>query len=174
MVMNKAILCAGMMVGNVLTDYIYKATNAITSKIREFFRLDLVKDLVRTSTKRRSNYDCIMFQFSIVGMTLISLASYVFESTFRATAIYCWELYLGLTLDLMRGVVGPMSRAILLHVAPATEMGKIYALTTSLESLSPPISSPLYTIIYNGTLSYYPSNNLWHSKVKSQTLLTKP
>uniref|UniRef100_A0A1A9VPF0 Major facilitator superfamily (MFS) profile domain-containing protein n=1 Tax=Glossina austeni TaxID=7395 RepID=A0A1A9VPF0_GLOAU len=275
MVLNEASLCAGMMIGNVLTGYIYEATNAITvfsisstllflallyvyafvveslkpeeitaagnSKIREFFRLDLVKDLVRTCTKRRPNYDRIiiwltmmaltlalfvmagddnvsylfvrnqfqwtlkdytvfnatriivqivgsiigmyflrkasvtelendfflysnfylsfyikMFQFSIVGMTLISLASCVFESTVRATAIYWWELYLGLTLGLMRGVMGPMSRAILSHVAPATEVGKIYALTTSLESLSPLISSPLYTIVYNATLSYYP------------------
>uniref|UniRef100_A0A1A9Z2A0 Uncharacterized protein n=1 Tax=Glossina pallidipes TaxID=7398 RepID=A0A1A9Z2A0_GLOPL len=182
MVLNKASLCAGMMVGNVLTGYIYEATNAITSKIREFFRLELVKDLVRTYAKLRPNYDRIIicltmmaltlalfvmagddnvsylfiFQFSIVGMTLISLASWVFESTVRATAIYRWELYLGLALGLMRGVMGPMSRAILSHVAPATEVGKTYALTTSLESLSPPISSPLYTIVYNATLSYYP------------------
>uniref|UniRef100_A0A1B0B241 Major facilitator superfamily (MFS) profile domain-containing protein n=1 Tax=Glossina palpalis gambiensis TaxID=67801 RepID=A0A1B0B241_9MUSC len=275
MVLNEASLCAGMMIGNVLTGYIYEATNAFTvfsisstllflallyvyafvveslkpeqimtagnSKIREFFRLDLVKDLVQTCTKRRPNYDRIiiwltmmaltlalfvmagddnvsylfvrnqfqwtlkdytvfnatriivqimgsiigmyflrkasftelengfslyfnfyfsfyvkMFQFSIVGMTLISLASCVFESTVRATAIYWWELYLGLTLGLMRGVMGPMSRAILSHVAPATEVGKIYALTTSLESLSPLISSPLYTIVYNATLSFYP------------------
>ncbi|KAL9916081.1 proton-coupled folate transporter-like [Glossina fuscipes] len=252
MVLNEASLCAGMMIGNVLTGYIYEATNAFTvfsisstllflallyvyafvveslkpeqimaagnSKIREFFRLDLVKDLVQTCTKRRPNYDRIiiwltmmaltlalfvmagddnvsylfvrnqfqwtlkdytvfnatriivqimgsiigmyflrkMFQFSIVGMTLISLASCVFESTVRATAIYWWELYLGLTLGLMRGVMGPMSRAILSHVAPATEVGKIYALTTSLESLSPLISSPLYTIVYNATLSLYP------------------
>uniref|UniRef100_A0A1A9VY38 Uncharacterized protein n=1 Tax=Glossina austeni TaxID=7395 RepID=A0A1A9VY38_GLOAU len=132
------------------------------SKIREFFRLDLVRDLMRTCTKRRPNYDRIMmwltkmaltlapfvmadddnvsylfmFQFSIVGMALISLASCVSESSVRATAIYWWELYLGLTLGLMRG--------------------KIYALTTSLESLSPLIPSPLYTIVCNATLSYYP------------------
>uniref|UniRef100_A0A1A9WMU3 Major facilitator superfamily (MFS) profile domain-containing protein n=1 Tax=Glossina brevipalpis TaxID=37001 RepID=A0A1A9WMU3_9MUSC len=252
MVLNEASLCAGMMIGNVLTGYIYEATNAITvfsissillllallyvyvyvveslkpeqiviavnSKAREFFRFDLVKDLVKTCIKRRPNYDRIIIwltmmaltlalfvmagddnvsylfvrnrfewtlkdytvfnatriiaqivgsiigmyflrkvlKFSIVGMTLISLASCVLESTVRATAVYWWELYLGLSLGLMRGIMGPMSRAILSHVAPANEVGKIYALTTSLESLSPLMSSPLYTIVYNVTLSYYP------------------
>lgn len=110
-------------------------------------------------------------------MNMIALASCVLESTVRATAIYWWELYAGLTLGLMRGIMGPMSRAILSHVAPATEVGmlnisyasfkkkiphvsiivgKIFALTTSLESLSPLIAAPLYTTVYNATLDYYP------------------
>lgn len=35
-------------------------------------------------------------------------------------------------------------------------VGKIFALTTSLESLSPLIAAPLYTTVYNATLDYYP------------------
>lgn len=109
-------------------------------------------------------------------MCLISLASCVLESTVRATAIYWWQLYLGLGLGMMRGVMGPMSRAILSHIAPADEvgkykfsytyiyiclniveiLGKIFALTTSLESLTPLIAAPLYTVVYTSTLSYYP------------------
>lgn len=57
-------------------------------------------------------------------MNMIAIASCVLESTVRATAIYWWELYVGLTLGFMRGIMGPMSRAILSHVAPATEVGK--------------------------------------------------
>ncbi|XP_075165670.1 putative peptidoglycan muropeptide transporter SLC46 [Haematobia irritans] len=250
MVLNEASLCAGMMVGNVASGYLYAATNTVVvfaissglmllsllyvyvfvieslnpeqihsgSKIREFFRFDLVKDLVLTSIKRRPNYDRViiwltmmaltvaiftmegdsnvtylyvrkqfewtlkdfsffnaarivvqiigsilgmfilrrLLKFSIISMTMISLASCVLESTVRATAIYWWQLYVGLTLGFMRGIMGPMSRAILSHVAPATEVGKIFALTTSLESLSPLIAAPLYTSVYNMTLSYYP------------------
>ncbi|KNC31125.1 hypothetical protein FF38_13964, partial [Lucilia cuprina] len=250
MVLNEASLCAGMMVGNVASGYLYAATDAVTvfiissslmllallyvivfvveslkpeqihagSKVREFFRFDLVKDLIQTCLKRRPNYDRIIiwltmmaltvaiftmegdsnvtylfvrkqfewtlkdfsifnaarivvqiigsilgmfilrriFKFSIVSMTMISLASCVLESTVRATAIYWWQLYLGLCFGFMRGIMGPMSRAILSHVAPSTEVGKIFALTTSMESLSPLIAAPLYTLVYNATLVYYP------------------
>ncbi|KAM7344353.1 putative peptidoglycan muropeptide transporter SLC46 isoform 2-T2 [Cochliomyia hominivorax] len=250
MVLNEASLCAGMMVGNVASGYLYAATNAVIvfvissclmllaliyviifvveslkpdqihagSKLREFFRFDLVKDLVRTCLKRRPNFDRIIIwltmmaltvaiftmegdsnvtylfvrkqfewtlkdfsifnaarivvqiigsilgmfilrrvlKFSIVSMTMISLASCVLESTVRATAIYWWQLYFGLCLGLMRGIMGPMSRAILSHVAPSTEVGKIFALTTSMESLSPLIAAPLYTFVYNATFVFYP------------------
>ncbi|XP_037954262.1 proton-coupled folate transporter-like [Teleopsis dalmanni] len=250
MVLNEASLCAGMMIGNVASGYIYGATNVVTvffisaifmvlallyvyifvvesltveqihpgSKIRQFFRFDLVKDLVRTCFERRPSYDraiiwltmmsltiaiftmegdnnvtylfvrkkfdwtlkdyslfsaarivvqivgsifAMIFlkrvlKFSIITMTMISLACCVLESTVRATAIVWWEMYLGLSLGFMRGIMGPMSRAILSHVAPATEVGKIYALTTSLECVSPLGAAPLYTLVYNLTLSYYP------------------
>lgn len=66
-------------------------------------------------------------------MTMISLASCVLESTVRATAIYWWQLYLGLCLGFMRGIMGPMSRAILSHIAPATEVGKRISLSTPLK-----------------------------------------
>ncbi|KAL9871845.1 putative peptidoglycan muropeptide transporter SLC46 isoform 1-T1 [Glossina fuscipes fuscipes] len=56
----------------------------------------------------------------------------------------------------MRAAICPMWLAILSHVAPSTEEGKIYASTTSVESLSPLISSPLCTTVCNATLSYYP------------------
>uniref|UniRef100_A0A1B0C6G0 Uncharacterized protein n=1 Tax=Glossina palpalis gambiensis TaxID=67801 RepID=A0A1B0C6G0_9MUSC len=69
--------------------------------------------------------DAPMFQFSIVGMTLISLASPVFESTVPAAAIYWWELYLGSTLGFIRDVIDPMSRALLLHAAPATKVATL-------------------------------------------------
>lgn len=59
-------------------------------------------------------------------MTMLSLACCVLESTVRATAMYWWELYLGMVLGGMRGIMGPMARAILSHVAPPTEVGKYY------------------------------------------------
>ncbi|KAH8367101.1 hypothetical protein KR084_000689 [Drosophila pseudotakahashii] len=250
MVFNEASLCAGMMMGNVASGYIYAATNALVlfsvagtlmmlalmyvflfvpeslnpadihtgSRIREFFRFDLVKDLVRTCFKRRPNFDraiiwltmialtiaifdmegegTVNYMFmqdqfnwtikdfslfnasriviqivgsivgmvvlrrvlkmSIVAMAMLSLACCVLESTVRATAVYWQEMYLGMTLGMMRGVMGPMCRAILSHVAPATEVGKIFALTTSMESVSPLGAAPLYTTVYKATLPYYP------------------
>lgn len=90
--------------------------------------------------------------FSIVAMGLIALGCSVLESTVRATAVYSWEMYLGTVLGSLRGVTGPMCRAILSHVTPAADLGKVFALTTSLESISPIASGPLYNLVYKATL----------------------
>ncbi|KAL9887506.1 uncharacterized protein ACN2A1_009633 [Glossina fuscipes fuscipes] len=48
-------------------------TRSITSgnsKLREFFPLDLVKDLVRTCTERRPNYDRIIIWLTMMALTL--------------------------------------------------------------------------------------------------------
>ncbi|BFG04190.1 proton-coupled folate transporter [Drosophila madeirensis] len=188
------------------------------SRIREFFRFDLVKDLVRTCFQRRPNYDraiiwltmialtiaifdmegegTVNYMFmreqfdwtikdfslfnaariviqivgsivgmvvlrrvlklSIITMAMLALACCVLESTVRATAVYWQEMYVGMTLGMMRGVMGPMCRAILSHVAPSTEVGKIFALTTSMESVSPLGAAPLYTSVYKATVEFYP------------------
>ncbi|ALC41566.1 CG30344 [Drosophila busckii] len=188
------------------------------SRIREFFRFSLVKDLVRTSLLQRANYDraiiwltiialtisifnmegentCnVLFmreqfdwtikdisQFnaarivvqiigstagmillrrilkvSIITMTLLAMGSCVLESTVRATAVYWWEMYLGMLLGMMRGVLGPMCRAILSLVAPPEDVGKIFALTTSIEMVTPLGAAPLYTSIYKASVAIHP------------------
>ncbi|XP_017026990.1 probable peptidoglycan muropeptide transporter SLC46 [Drosophila kikkawai] len=188
------------------------------SRIREFFRLDLVKVLVRTCIKKRENYDraiiwmvmmsltlCVfamegentvnyMFmrkQFdytvqdysvfnaaraviqlvgstlamvllrrllgvSTIMMTLLAFACCVLESTVRATAVYGSEMYLALILGMMRGVMSPMCKAILSTVTPSSELGKIFSLTTSLQSISPLGAAPLYTAVYQATVQFYP------------------
>ncbi|XP_016968034.1 proton-coupled folate transporter [Drosophila biarmipes] len=188
------------------------------SRIREFFRLDLVKVLVKTCIRKRENYDraiiwfvmmsltlCVfamegentvnyMFmrkQFdytvqdysvfnaarvviqvvgstiamillrrllgvSTIMMTLLAFACCVLESTVRATAVYGSEMYLALILGMMRGVMSPMSKAILSHVTPSSELGKIFSLTTSLQSISPLGAAPLYTAVYQATVNFYP------------------
>ncbi|XP_062135866.1 probable peptidoglycan muropeptide transporter SLC46 [Drosophila sulfurigaster albostrigata] len=188
------------------------------SKIREFFRFSLVKDLVRTCLLPRANFDraiiwltmvaltisifdmegentvSVLFlreqfnwtikeisQFnaariiiqivgsvagmfvlrrvlrvSTVGIAMLALAACVLESTVRATATVPIEMYVGMTLGMMRGVLGPMCRAILSHVAPGTDVGKIFALTTSMEMVSPLVAAPLYTAVYKATVAFYP------------------
>ncbi|KAH8284796.1 hypothetical protein KR054_001181 [Drosophila jambulina] len=188
------------------------------SRIREFFRLDLVKVLVKTCIKKRENYDraiiwmvmmsltlCVfamegentvnyMFmrkQFdytvqdysvfnaaraviqlvgstlamvllrrllgvSTIVMTLLAFACCVLESTVRATAVYGSEMYLALILGMMRGVMSPMCKAILSTVTPSSELGKIFSLTTSLQSISPLGAAPLYTAVYQATVQFYP------------------
>ncbi|XP_055921656.1 proton-coupled folate transporter [Eupeodes corollae] len=92
------------------------------------------------------------FGVSIVAMGLLALGCSVLESTARATALYSWHMYFGMIVGSLRGVTGPMCRAILSHVTPAADLGKIFALTTSLEMISPIASGPLYNLVYRATL----------------------
>lgn len=50
----------------------------------------------------------------------------------------------------------PMCRSFLAALVPSTEIGKIYSMTTSMESLAPITSAPIYTLIYDLTIDSYP------------------
>ncbi|SPP74235.1 proton-coupled folate transporter [Drosophila guanche] len=187
------------------------------SRIRGFFRFDLVKNLVMTCCKKRENYDraiiwmvmmsltmCIfamegegtvnyMFvqkkfnwtvtdysvfntsriviqvvgsiiamvllrrflKVSLITMTMLAFACCVLEGTVRATAQYGQEMYVALVLGMIRGVMSPMCKAILSQLTPSTEIGKIFSLTTSLQSLSPLGAAPLYAAVYAATAASY-------------------
>ncbi|XP_022224755.2 proton-coupled folate transporter [Drosophila obscura] len=187
------------------------------SRIRGFFRFDLVKNLVMTCCKKRENYDraiiwmvmmsltlsifamegegTVNYMFvqkefnwdvtdysefntsriviqvvgsiiamvlllrllkvSIVTMTLLAFGCCVLEGTVRATAVHGQEMYLGLVLGMLRGVMSPMCKAILSQLTPSSEIGKIFSLTTSLQSLSPLGAAPLYAAVYQATVASY-------------------
>lgn len=57
---------------------------------------------------------------------------------------------------MLKGIAVPMCRAYLASLVPSCEIGKIYSMTTSMESLAPIGAAPMYTLIYNYTLEKYP------------------
>lgn len=65
-----------------------------------------------------------LFSLSNVSMTLLAFACCVLEATVRATAVYRSEMYLALVVGMMRGVMSPMTKAILSNVTPSSELGK--------------------------------------------------
>ncbi|XP_053967215.1 uncharacterized protein LOC128868765 [Anastrepha ludens] len=95
-------------------------------------------------------------QFSFVTMAMLTLLSAVFESTVRAAAQQFWQMYLGTALGFMSGIITPMLLTILAFVTPTNETGKVFSVTTSLSTITPLGASPLYTSVYDATLSYYP------------------
>ncbi|XP_017148542.1 proton-coupled folate transporter [Drosophila miranda] len=96
-----------------------------------------------------------LLKVSIITMTMLAFACCVLEGTVRATAQYGQEMYLALVLGMMRGVMSPMCKAILSQLTPSSEIGKIFSVTTSLQSLSPLGAAPLYTAVYAATVSSY-------------------
>lgn len=57
---------------------------------------------------------------------------------------------------MMKGIAGPMGRAVISKTVPPNDIGKIFSLTTSIESLTPLLSAPVYTYVYRATLPWYP------------------
>ncbi|XP_018790448.1 PREDICTED: proton-coupled folate transporter-like isoform X1 [Bactrocera latifrons] len=184
------------------------------SHVREFFKFDLIKDLVKTCLKRRPHYDrciiwCIMFAListtfvqqgeanvlylflrnkfnltlqefttftaigigiKMIGCAIILLLLFVVfsvpltvvailgflgsfaDSLIRALAEKFWQMYVAAFAGFMGGINSPMLQAVLAGLVDRTEIGKVYAVITSLQTLSPLASAPVYTGIYNATL----------------------
>ncbi|XP_055609407.1 tetracycline resistance protein, class C-like [Uranotaenia lowii] len=126
------------------------------------------------TVKEYSFYDSTLIVFMVAGnfigmygikkvfgttesiLTAIGFASYAIDSGIRAVAYAPWHLYMAIVVSMLKGIAGPMGRAVISNTAPPNEIGKIFSLTTSIESLTPLVSAPVYTFVYKRTISWYP------------------
>lgn len=95
-------------------------------------------------------------KLSLAAMCLLAYGSGFMESLIKGLCIYSWQVYLGVAFAMFKGIGGPMSRAIISQISSPSELGKIFAFMTSLETIFPLATAPLYTYLYNSTLSYKP------------------
>lgn len=58
---------------------------------------------------------------------------------------------------MFRSILSPMCRSSISLIVANDEIGKLFALITSLESLTPLIASPIYTKLYKATLTTFPN-----------------
>ncbi|XP_058828281.1 tetracycline resistance protein, class D-like isoform X2 [Topomyia yanbarensis] len=126
------------------------------------------------TVKEFSFYDATIIVFMIIGnlvgvygvkkyfglsesvLAAIGFCCYAIDSGIRGVAYQPWHLYLAIVITMMKGIAGPMGRAVISNTAPPNDIGKIFSLTTSIESLTPLISAPVYTYVYKKTLPWYP------------------
>uniref|UniRef100_A0A6E8VLP0 Major facilitator superfamily (MFS) profile domain-containing protein n=1 Tax=Anopheles coluzzii TaxID=1518534 RepID=A0A6E8VLP0_ANOCL len=97
-----------------------------------------------------------LFNPSVTVLAALGYCCYAINSTIQALASEPWHLYMGTAICFMKGIAGPMSRAVISNTAPPNDIGKIFSLTTSIESITPLFSAPLYTFVYKSTLAWYP------------------
>lgn len=102
-----------------------------------------------------------LFNLSETTLAIIAFSSCLLDSIISSVAFHSWHLYLGIGLTLLKGLVSPMCRSILATTSEhsnlsGNEIGKIYSLTTSLESLMPIAAVPLYSQVYKATIDTYP------------------
>lgn len=89
-------------------------------------------------------------------LAILASTSYIVDYGIKAIATQPWQLYAGSVITLLKAIASPMCRTILANTVPASEVGKLYALTTALECLSPLGSAPLYSLVYSSTIAFYP------------------
>ncbi|XP_046480458.1 probable peptidoglycan muropeptide transporter SLC46 isoform X2 [Neodiprion pinetum] len=91
-------------------------------------------------------------------ITGIALTSCLGGALTKAFATEGWHMYLSSFIGFFNGATGPVMRSTISKSVPAKDIGKVFSLTSSLETLSPLAGAPLYTLIYSHYLPpIYPS-----------------
>ncbi|KAH8261436.1 hypothetical protein KR044_009087, partial [Drosophila immigrans] len=94
---------------------------------------------------------------AILWLALISLLSHASSSLMKAFAFVDWQIYLAIGLGIFKSLVNPMCRTMITNLLPGDERGKVFAMISVLQTLSPFASSTLYVVFYTLTLSTAPS-----------------
>ncbi|KAM8711277.1 hypothetical protein ACLKA7_000420 [Drosophila subpalustris] len=94
---------------------------------------------------------------SLIWLAMISLVSHASSSVMKAFAAVDWQIYVAIGLGVFKSLVNPMCRTMITNLLLPDERGKIFALISVLQTLSPFASSSLYILIYTLTLNTCPS-----------------
>lgn len=96
----------------------------------------------------------------------VSLTGAIFRA---AAAIVCafasssWYFYLGYLLTCPSILIGPLARSQISKIVTPHEVGKVFAFMAFLETVSPLTAAPLYTFVYNHTMTWFLSAVFWVS-----------
>merc|ERR1719317_145981 len=82
---------------------------------------------------------------------IISCLSQIAAAIIRGFATEVWHFYLSAAVDMGTALVSPPIRAQLSHCVEPHELGKVFAMLASVESLIPIIGTNMYTNIYKAT-----------------------
>ncbi|XP_014483618.1 PREDICTED: proton-coupled folate transporter-like isoform X2 [Dinoponera quadriceps] len=82
-------------------------------------------------------------------IAIISVISSLSSSLMRAFIWQSWHMYLATSMGSFSDLSRPMIRAVLSKTVPLQDMGKIFSLTSSLETLLPFAAASLYTFLYS-------------------------
>ena len=113
----------------------YKTTASLVSSLAMFVLFPLFHRL-----KVNDNFIIILSCTSQIGGALL-----------RGISTESWMFYLSTAVDFGTSIVSPPIRAQISFCAEPHELGKIFAMLASIESLIPIIGTNMYTRIYNAT-----------------------
>ncbi|XP_030080578.1 uncharacterized protein LOC111597884 isoform X2 [Drosophila hydei] len=97
-----------------------------------------------------------VFGLSVVTLALLSLGSEILSNVTKGFAMLPWHMYLSIAFGIFRSIGGPMCRTIVSNIVPASDLGKIFSIKNVFQSFAPFVAAPLYTLIYQRSLSVCP------------------
>ncbi|XP_014095875.3 probable peptidoglycan muropeptide transporter SLC46 [Bactrocera oleae] len=97
-----------------------------------------------------------LFKLPLAVIAMVGLVCSFLDHLGRALAQSFWQMYMVSLFGIMSGITGPMLQAIVALAVPPSELGKVYSLASCFKTLSPLIAAPLYTYVYNRTLTFNP------------------
>ncbi|KAJ3648217.1 hypothetical protein Zmor_020037 [Zophobas morio] len=89
-------------------------------------------------------------------LILVALLSSLNGALMMGLAHSYWTVYFVPLAKLLDGIFGPMVRSLVSKVLPNEEIGKVFASLTACQFFLGIVGSPLYTLIYNDTISTSP------------------
>ncbi|GJQ82695.1 hypothetical protein Trydic_g19707 [Trypoxylus dichotomus] len=89
-------------------------------------------------------------------LMILGCLSYVASALLQGFAVLDWHIYLAGGIRSIYGVVSPMCRSLISKLLTKEEIGKVFSIAVSVDSLIVMMGGPIYTIIYNYTLDTNP------------------
>lgn len=96
---------------------------------------------------------------------LLGCASKICSLVIEGIALYPWFLYLGSVVSCIGSLPMVVTRSIISKSVPEGELGKVFSMLASWESLIPLLSNPLYTLVYNATIEDFPGTVYFMSTI---------
>jgi len=98
-----------------------------------------------------------LFKSSDSLLGTLGFMSSVIQNVFVTFAQFGWQLYVGASIGLFRGLGYPTCRSILANITSDQDLGKINALVSAFEACFSLFAAPTYTWIYTNTITWFPA-----------------
>ncbi|KAF2896624.1 hypothetical protein ILUMI_09552 [Ignelater luminosus] len=89
-------------------------------------------------------------------LIMIGFISVLSSSILNGLANKSWHIYLACAINCLYGTVSPMTRSFISKLVSVDEYGRVFSFLAVCESCISPLGSPLFTFVYNKTLSTSP------------------
>ncbi|GBP07917.1 hypothetical protein EVAR_78072_1 [Eumeta japonica] len=91
-------------------------------------------------------------------LILLAYLSSMFDYFIKAFAILTWQMYVGALISMFSGLASPLLKSTLSKLLPPEELGKIFTLLGTLNSIVQIVAPLLISPLYSATLNQFPGS----------------
>ncbi|CAH0713273.1 unnamed protein product, partial [Brenthis ino] len=91
-----------------------------------------------------------------ITFATIAIITSTVDSLMKLFAVEKWQMYLGSSISMFRGLHGPLIRSFLKKTLPLEDISKVFFLVCMVESIGPLVAPVLFNSVYAMTLAIFP------------------